>query len=206
MAIDIALLLPDSLGHSLAALNRTLRPPPDGFHFDTTHLPHLTLVQQFARRHELEAITRVVDAVVQHQEPLALVTTDVSCAHVSSTVGVGLTDELATLHGRLMECLEPFRDRANGDDAQDAFWTDGTGPRPADIEWVARFRERSAFQQFDPHITIGAGPLASHVAPTPFLATQLALCHLGRFCTCRRVLHAWTLAGPTDGRLSRGGP
>ena len=127
----------------------------------------------------------------------ALVTTDVSCAHVSSTVGVGLTDELATLHGRLMECLEPFRDRANGDDAQDAFWTDGTGPRPADIEWVARFRERSAFQQFDPHITIGAGPLASHVAPTPFLATQLALCHLGRFCTCRRVLHAWTLAGPT---------
>ena len=192
-AIDIALLLPDALAQSLTALNHTLRAPPDGFHFDSTYLPHLTLVQQFVRRHDLEAIAGAVDEVVAHQAPLALTTTHISCARVSSTLGVELTGELATLHHRLMECLDPFWAEADRDDAADAFWTDGHGPRSADIEWVATFRQQSALQRFDPHITIGAGALAARVAPTSFVATQLAMCQLGRFCTCRRVLQAWTL-------------
>ncbi len=192
-AIDIALLLPDSVGHSLTALNRTLRPPPDGFHFDSTHLPHLTLVQQFAKPRDLEAIAGVVDEVIQHQAPLALMTTHISCAQTSSTLGVKRTGELATLHRRLIEGLEPFRNGAHGDDKHDAFWTDGDGPRSADIAWVATFREQSALQRFDPHITVGVGPLAAGVAPTPFVVTRLAMCQLGRFCTCRRILHAWTL-------------
>ena len=33
-------------------------------------------------------------------------------------------------------------------------------------------------------------------AATPFVATEVALCHLGRFCTCCRVLTAWTLTAP----------
>lgn len=192
-AIDIALLLPDSLSHSLMALNRTLQAPPDGFYFDSTHLPHLTLVQQFVQRNDLEAIASVVEEVVQNQAPLALVTTDISCAHVSSTLGVGPSRELAALHRRLMERLEPFHVEVDRNDQADAFWTDDDGPRPADIDWVATFREQSALQRFDPHITIGAGMLTARVAPTPFVATQLAMCQLGRFCTCRRVLQAWRL-------------
>jgi hypothetical protein len=128
-AIDIALLLPDALSHPLTALNSTLRAPPDGFHFDSTHLPHLTLVQQFARQHDLEAIAGVLDEVVEHQAPLALATTHISCAHVSSTLGVELTGELATLHRRLMECLEPFCHEADRNGAEDAFWTNGNTPR-----------------------------------------------------------------------------
>jgi hypothetical protein len=195
IAIDIALLLPNSLGLSLTALNLTLQTPPDGFHFDATHLPHVTLIQQFAQRHDLKAIASVVDNIVEHQLPLKLSTMDISCAHASSTLGVGLTDDLETLHRRLMERLQPFRDqrdRGDGND-QDAFLTDGDGPRAADIEWVSTFRQQSSLQRFNPHITIGVGTLAARVTPSPFLATQLALCQLGRFCTCRRVLHAWTL-------------
>lgn len=192
-AIDVALLLPDSLGDVLTTLNQTLEAPPGGFHFDSTHLPHLTLVQQFARRRDLDAIADVVDDVARQQAPLALATTHVSRAHVSSTIGVELTPELATLHRRLVERLEPFRDTINSDDPHDAFVTNGHGPRPADVEWVGMFRERSALQRFDPHVTIGVGALATSVGPIPFVATRLAICHLGRFCTCRRVLRVWTL-------------
>lgn len=192
-AIDVALLLPDSLGDVLTTLNQILQAPPDGFYFDFTHLPHLTLVQQFVRRHDLKAIADVVDDVIRKQAPLALTTTHLSRAQVSSTIGVELTLELVTLHRRLMERLEPFRDRIDSDDPHDAFATNHSGPRPADIEWVGMFRERSALQRFNPHITIGVGALTRSVAPTPFVATRLAICHLGRFCTCRRVLRAWTL-------------
>ena len=198
LAIDIALLLPAGLRQRLTALNHTLRPPPNGFSFDSTHLPHLTLVQQFARRKDLEEITEITGEILSAQAPLELVTTDVSCAHVSSTLGIGLTHELGLLHRRLMHGLEPFvaRDRASAEAAPNAFWSDDEPPRRADIEWVAQFRLQSAFERFDAHITIGAGALAAQIDPTRFVATEVALCHLGRFCTCRRVLSAWTLTAP----------
>ena len=195
VAIDIALLLPNGLRYTLTALNRTLRPPPSGFSFDSTHVPHLTLVQQFAQRSDLEAITEIAGDILTQQAPLELVTTHVSRAQVSSTLGIGLSHELHLLHRRLMEGLEPFRprdDRASAEHGADAFWSDGETPRRADIEWVARFREQSAFERFDPHVTIGAGALTAQVEPIPFVVNEAALCHLGRFCTCRRILSAWT--------------
>ena len=190
VAIDVALLLPDTLASSLTGLNRTLEPPPDGFHFDATHLPHLTLVQQFVRDRDLTEITRVVGAVLQDQAPLAVATTQVSRQRVSTTLGVTGTDELLALHRRLMDRLEPFRTHGGG---AEAFWTDGDVPRTADVCWAAMFREQAAFTRFDPHITVGVGDLDGEVVATPFVATQVALCHLGRFCTCRRVLTAWPL-------------
>lgn len=199
VAIDIALLLPTGLRQTLTALNRTLRPPPNGFSFDSTHLPHLTVVQQFAQRSDLEAITEIAGEILAQQTPLQLVTTDVSRAHVSSTLGIGVTPELQLLHRRLMEGLEPFGpsdDRASVENGPDAFWNDGETPRRADIEWVAQFREQSAFERFDPHVTIGTGALTAQVDPIPFVVTEVALCHLGRFCTCRRILSAWTLTAP----------
>ncbi len=194
IAINIALLLPDPLARLIITLNRTLRAPPNGFRFDSTHLPHLTLVQQFARQRDLAAIADAVGNIIRNQIPLALTTTHISCAQ-SSTLGIGLTDELATLHGRLMECLKPFRDASASDDEDAGFWTDGDGPRRADIKWVATFREQSAFHRFEPHITLGMGTLGAHITPTEFAATQIAMCQLGRFCTCRRVLQVWTLTG-----------
>jgi len=193
LAIDVAFLLPHSLNHSLTALNRTLRLTPDGFQFDATHLPHLTLVQQFAKENDLEEITRVIKDLLPHQAPVELVTTRISHAHVASTLGIRRTDELVALHRRLLGGLAPFRARADG---RDAFWTDGDTPRTADIEWVAMFREQASLERFDPHITIGVGAIAAHVDTTSFAAAELALCHLGRFCTCRRVLSAWTLTAP----------
>jgi len=190
VAIDVALLVPDTLGRVLTGLNRTLQPPPEGFRFDATHLPHLTLAQLFVRVGDLAETTRVAGAVLQDQAPLAVATTQVSCQRVSTTLGVTGTDELVALHRRLMNCLESF----NGNDGgTEAFWTDGDIPRAADVNWVATFREQAAFHRFDPHITVGVGQLEEEVERTPFVATEVALCHLGRFCTCRRVLTAWTL-------------
>ena len=177
-------------------LNRTLRPPPDGFRLDATHLPHLSLVQQFVRERDLAEIAGVVTGSLEVQPPLVVATTQTSCKRVATTLGVTSTDELVALHQRLMTRLEPFRTSAGG---TDAFWTDGDAPRAADIDWVGQFREDAAFDRFDPHITIGVGGPdmeVAQVAATPFVGTEVALCHLGRFCTCRRVLTAWTLTAP----------
>ena len=193
VAVDLAFLLPARLSRALTDINRTLQPPPDGFRFDATHLPHVTIVQQFVRRDALEQIGDAITSVLIGQRVPTLVTTELGVGRVASTLGVALTAELAILHRRLVDCLTPFHGVTGG---PDGFWTDGESPRPADVEWVASFRHRSALASFVPHITLGVGRVEAAMEPSRFLATELALCQLGRFCTCRRVLHAWTLTDP----------
>jgi 2'-5' RNA ligase len=54
--------------------------------------------------------------------------------------------------------------------------------------WIKNYRENSSFEMFSPHITIGYGQVETLAGPIEFRASQLALCHLGNHCTCRKVL------------------
>ena len=46
---------------------------------------------------------------------------------------------------------------------------------------------------FRPHITLRHASHPPTIEPFDFTATTVAACHLGRFCSCRRVLRSWTL-------------
>jgi len=54
--------------------------------------------------------------------------------------------------------------------------------------WIKNYREKSSFGNFRPHITIGYGQIDNFSLPIKFTASELALCHLGNHCTCRKVL------------------
>jgi hypothetical protein len=102
-------------------------------------------------------------------------------------MAIAPTPALNELHQRLMDALSPF-ERHDGTVA--AFL--GGDARASDVEWVASFRRASSHAAFRPHITLGQGR-APDVEPLTFDATTVAACHLGKFCTCRRVLRQWKL-------------
>lgn len=156
-------------------------------------MPHLTIVQQFVRRDALGEIGDTITRTIAELDAITLVTTELAAGRVARTLGVALTAALAALHRRLLDDLAPFRE-VTAD--PDAFWTDGDQPRPADVEWVASFRQHSALASFVPHITIGIGSIETTLRPFRFIASEVALCQLGRFCTCRRLLDTWTLTDP----------
>ena len=194
VAVDVAVLLPPDVATSVARLNARLQPPPGGFVFDEGHLPHLTLVQQFVRHDRLETLYETIADVLRGTPPLALRTTTVARGRTTSTLRVEPSTALVDLHRRLMDRLAPSACDGGG---ADTFHTNGEPPRPGDVDWVTRFRTRSANAQYEPHITLGVGDLATAVSPLTFTASRVAACHLGRFCTCRVVFAEWTLtAGP----------
>ena len=98
------------------------------------------------------------------------------------------TPALSRIHRRLMDLLHDF-ERAEG--TQAAF-VDGDA-RPGDVEWVAGFRRNASYEAFTPHITLGYSAALPSVEPMSFDAATIAACHLGRFCTCRRILQQWQL-------------
>ena len=200
LALDVALLLPPRAVAAVARLNARLLPPPAGFAFDGTHLPHLTLVQQFVREAALDAVLPSLGRLAADAAPIALRGTDLRPGRTTTSLAVTGGAALDHLHARVLDLLAPHA-APRGDAA--AFVAEGEPARDADVEWVTHFRSRAAGPDFEPHVTLGVGTLGGTAPRIDFTAAELAACRLGRFCTCRRVLGAWRLGPAARGGAAR---
>ncbi len=188
-AIDIALLLDEPTQAIVRRLNADTAPAgDDGFRFDGAHHPHVTLGQHFVDDAALDDITGAV-APLAAQAALALDVTGVERGRTAQSLTITSTEPLDRLHLSVMAALAPFEQA--GDAA--AFAPRGIAARPADVAWVREFRSASAFARFHPHITLGIGGPPLTVPPFVARPSALAVCRLGRFCTCGEVLASWPL-------------
>lgn len=66
------------------------------------------------------------------------------------------------------------------------------------LDWIRNYQKRSSFENFSPHITIGFGEIGNTNLPIKFISSKLALCHLGNYCTCKKILLSINLKISTD--------
>jgi 2'-5' RNA ligase len=189
IALDVAVLLPpDVAARAIAASEALAQEDESGPRLDGEHLPHITLTQQFVREDELDAAYDHIDGVLRELPPPRIVATAASREGHTIWIAVERTPEIIALHEALMEALRGL-ERPEG--TPSAFFDHDA--RLADVLWVSGFRLKSSFGAFQPHITLGHGHEPPSIEPFAFDATTVAACHLGRHCTCRRVLRRWNL-------------
>ncbi len=191
IAIDVAFLLPEDAHARALAVNARLRAEDcEGFRFDETHLPHITLVQQFVRRARLPEVFAAVESCLGEFSPMTLTVLGIEARGETVQFVIAPHPELSRLHERLMEALAPFDE---GDGPAEAFADGDEPPRPRDLEWVRHYRAQASGAHYFPHITLGKGRMSESSAPFSFTADRIAVCQLGRFCTCRVILREWRL-------------
>ncbi|MBI2833353.1 MAG: 2'-5' RNA ligase family protein [Acidobacteria bacterium] len=202
VAIDVALLPPPGIVALAERLNALAR-SGDDLTLDADHLPHLTIVQQFIRRERLDEACAQVEDVWRTTSPFTVrlesrtkssgsphssLLSPHSPVPATIVLEVEPSPDLRRLHELMLEALAGYAHLAGTADAFAA----GEEPRLQDVEYVKVFHTMSAGGRFSPHITLGHGEhefLAS--GPLDFPADHLALCQLGRFCTCGVVLREW---------------
>ncbi len=190
VAIDVAILLTGAARDVAQRLNaRFPGGPMDGFRFDATHHAHVTLGQHFVDLPQLDAVYRAVAAILSDHAPLTFRVTGAHAGRTAQALAIAPAPALQRLHERVLDALEPFE--VPGDAT--SFQSDGLPARAADVQWVTRFRHDFSYVRFDPHVTVGIGRDPVTAAPVAFNAREIAVCRLGRFCTCRDVLARWTL-------------
>jgi len=190
IAIDVALLLPEPVVARVVALNRILSAHGQNLRLDGSHLPHITLAQQFVAGANLPGLLAAVAGIARAERPFELQVRGVLRQATALTLAIAHSEPLQRLHESLMGALAGFEETACG---ESSFLSGGEEIRPNDVDWVAHYSSRSSFGRYQPHITIGHGELTGPVKPLDFVADQLAVCHLGRYCTCRAVLAEWRL-------------
>ena len=189
-AIDVAVLLPTDVRAIAERVNAGFDVAAGvGFRFDATHHPHVTLSQHFVNADRLTEAYAQVTIILSELSPLGLRVTGARGGRTAQVLVVAPTPTLQRLHERLMDALR--RHEVPGNAA--AFQPDDARPRDADVAWVTRFRADASYARFDPHITVGIGPDPAIVNPFTFTAHEIAVCRLGRFCTCRGRLAHWAL-------------
>ena len=189
-AVDVALIPPEPVQQQAHLVNALLDGPPDGFRFDDTHVPHVSLAQLFTPPATLPLFVGVLDLVLKEQRRLpsrilATVSKERTVAYL-----LDRTPELWSLHEAVMNAAREWEE---SEGTARAFYSEGEPPRDKDIEWVANFRTAAGYRKFVPHITLGFGAAPPVGEPFDFVADRVGLFHLGRFCTCRQLLRDWTL-------------
>jgi hypothetical protein len=201
VAIAIAILPPADVTARAVALSAALPAgESQGLLLGGERLPHITLTQQFVPSESLQALLAQIDPVAGGHSRLRLRVAGGGKGSNSVWMAVERTTELVTLHEQLMDVTEPF-ETADGDasafleDAGPAAPEARTPARDRDVRWVREFRRESSFERYRPHITLGHASEPPVIDRFDFVATTIAVCLLGRFCTCRRIIRTWELRG-----------
>ncbi len=193
LAIDVAVLVPDPVARIAADTSRELAAGQRGaLRLDDTHHPHITLAQQFIDGSRLSDLLEELDRLLRHEPALLLRVPRAASDHGTIALVVDDSPDLQRLHEAIMDAIEPFE---CPDASADAFESTGEAIRGQDVDWVRNFRENSAYAHYRPHVTVGHGGRAPLVEPIDFAAGRVAVCRLGRFCTCRTILREWALGG-----------
>ena len=189
IALDVAVLPPPGVSARAIEISASLPAAESpGLRLDESHLPHITLTQMFSRTNELDEVFARVDEVLRGYKPLLLRVTGAGHGTSSVWMEIEKTPTLMQLHEDLMEAL---RGLERPDGGTGAFFDEDA--RLRDVLWVTGYRLKSSFHHYTPHITLGHGEEPPPLEPVGFEADTVAVCHLGKFCTCRRVLRQWNL-------------
>ena len=167
-AIDLSAKIPDSAVY-LNVENR---------------LPHVTLAMGYAQN--VETIIGEVKEVVSEIQPFDLLIEGVR----NQFIDVRKDEGLLGLHAKLVQSVSLKWDMAYASGFLD--W-EVDNPNVLTLDWISSFRSKHSFENYEPHITLGATakiiePWGAVPLPEGFSVEAIYVCHLGNFNTCRKIL------------------
>jgi len=180
LAIDIALLPPDSVMNEAIKINKDFEPKL--ILNKTDCLPHITLSQAVIKEEDLGQVKEIIETIVREFHPLKL------HAKVVNKPGaffrITETPQIKKLH---LEVMSRLKDLVSYDAKPEYFYDDYI--REQSLEWVSDFYSGGAFEKFDAHISLGVEQLVEDEHELKFIADRLVICHLGNYNTCRKILY-----------------
>ncbi len=198
IAVDAVLLPPPDVMEKAVEINRRLAESADNNDIildKETCLPHITLAMGCLMEDDLRRIDDILRGIAASFPPVRLKTIRLKGEEASMRIEKSRDIEL--LHEIVMIRLSPFfsykvtEDMLYGGHEEEI--------NEITFDYIRKFPTRSSFENYVPHITVGRSNAGIEIAPFDLVSGNLALCHLGNFCTCRKVLLSYDLSEKKSG-------
>lgn len=191
IAIDAVLLPSDEVTAGAIEANKELNgQSPGKIVLDRENcLPHISLAMGCINESDIDEIEGILHETARKHDPGPLSVTGIhvgasSGGDIISLLELKRTKSLQSLHEEVMHSLAPWLSR----DVTPEMLLSPPPIAESTLLWIRDYAEKSSFERFFPHITLGYGQLDDFPFPAQFDASGLALCHLGNHCTCRKIL------------------
>ncbi|MFH1881745.1 MAG: hypothetical protein ABIL62_03415 [Planctomycetota bacterium] len=205
IAVDVVLLPSEEMADKAIEANKELlKQCPDKIVLDKEScLPHISLAMGCINKRDIADIEKILQAIAKQSSlgqlsAIGIHTGTNSTGEQVSVLQIERTEALQLLHEEVMQRLAPY---FNYDVTADMVLSPPMASEST-LAWIKNYSEKSSFEKFSPHITIGYGEINNFSFPPQgvlwtikFTASKLALCHLGNHCTCRRILASAELKG-----------
>lgn len=195
VAIDVLLHPDETMLAAAAKANAALRSDyRAGFALDELHTPHISMVQRFVRRDDLQRVEQGLGRVFAKTDPTTLELEAIG--YYSLPVGdLGLagivvrpTPGLRKLQAEIIAVVEPFAVEGTG--AAFVPSPDGASIAPSIVAYVNGYVPERSGKNFNPHVTVGLGTgqfvarmMAAPFAKFQFKLTGASVYHLGNYGT-----------------------
>jgi len=191
IAVDVVLLPSGEMTDYAIEVNRELLETFDNkIILDKENcLPHISLAMGCIDEKDIPDIEKILQDIAKRYSFSELRVVDIYAETIPtgkkvSGFKIEKAKELQLLHEEVMQRLAPYFTY----DVTTAMLFSPPEVKQATLFWIKNYPEKSSFENFSPHITIGFGETDKVEVPIKFAASKLALCHLGNHCTCRKVL------------------
>ncbi len=195
IAVDIALIPPEAILDQAIAVNKTLRCENQIIFLDKENcLPHITLAMGVMDAEKIHALAIQLVGLADQFPAVQIQQEKIKVSEVAIGVASGMyfqkTPNLQALHEAIMNIVKPY---FSYEATLDMFFTP-PAIDPLPISFVKGFAKSKTHEGYDPHLTFGLGTLEKTPPEFTFTASRITLCHLGTYCTCRKILFETTLA------------
>ncbi len=191
IAVDVVLLPSEEMADKAIAANKELlKQCADKIVLDKENcLPHISLAMGCIDERDIADIEKILQAAAKQSSLgqlniIGIHTETNSAGKKVSVLQIEKTEALQLLHEEVMQRLSPY---FSCDVTADMVLSPPMAGEST-LLWIKNYPEKSSFEKFSPHITIGYGEINDYSLPIKFVASKLALCHLGNHCTCRKIL------------------
>ena len=152
-------------------------------------LPHISLAMGCVEEADIPSVEKALEAIAKETsfgdlKVVGIRPSGNSKGETVSVLEVEKTTQLQSLHEKVMDRLTRY---FSNDVTENMIYGD-EDVAESTLLWIKNYRQKSSFENFFPHITIGYGQVENLVPPISFAPSELALCHLGNHCTCREIL------------------
>jgi len=196
IAVDIVLLPSEKMMDKAIDLNKKLLknyyniPASAGTILNKENcLPHISLAMGVIDKNEVFNINEVLNNISQqfyllHLKAINIYSQRIRTNQKLSCFKIENTRQLQLLHETIMNKLSHH---FTYDVTAEMIYS-SKEVEDITLGWIRNYTQKSSFKNFSPHITIGFGEIENINLPIKFIASKLVLCHLGNYCTCKKIL------------------
>lgn len=198
IALDIVLIPPREIILEIENIVKKANEKGQAEHLmsENDFIPHISLAMGCTEKENIEEIFERVRQITKDFTPINIKLTELK--YVESSEGkktyflsIDKNDELQKLHESIMNSVEEF---LSYDPTPEMYFRKKGEKVDKVSKGIPMFKERSR-DRYNPHITILVHETDFDDLPIEFLASRIALCHVGIRTSCRKILSEEELRG-----------